>query len=131
MLTLFFCFRISYCSADATNSRVFAFIASNSNETIECHAFLCTKRKVAHAVTLTVARAFSMAYEAWRVLPTKALEKHAEATKTLNYPMNNTQIIDTRQQLINFDDFPNNNFEDKRIANILPRPKQNDWVSKI
>jgi low density lipoprotein receptor adapter protein 1 len=42
---LFFC-RISYCSADATYDHVFAFIATNSNETMECHAFLCPKRKV-------------------------------------------------------------------------------------
>lgn len=39
-------FRISYCSADATHDRVFAFIATNSNETMECHAFLCLKRKM-------------------------------------------------------------------------------------
>lgn len=39
-------FRISYCSADATHDRVFAFIATNSNETMECHAFLCPKRKM-------------------------------------------------------------------------------------
>lgn len=39
-------FRISYCSADAAHSQVFAFIATNPNETLECHAFLCPKRKV-------------------------------------------------------------------------------------
>ena len=38
--------RISYCSADATYDRVFAFIATNKNETLECHAFLCPKRKM-------------------------------------------------------------------------------------
>lgn len=39
-------FRISYCSADAAHDHVFAFIATNSNETMECHAFLCPKRKM-------------------------------------------------------------------------------------
>ena len=39
-------FRISYCSADATYDHVFNFIATNSNNTMECHAFLCKKRKM-------------------------------------------------------------------------------------
>lgn len=33
---------------------------------MECHAFLCPKRKVTQAVTLTVAKSFNAAYEAWR-----------------------------------------------------------------
>ena len=38
--------RISYCCADALFSHVFAFIAMNKDETMECHAFLCRKRKI-------------------------------------------------------------------------------------
>ncbi|XP_066993552.1 low density lipoprotein receptor adapter protein 1-A [Anabrus simplex] len=60
-------YRISYCSADATYDHVFAFIATNSNETMECHAFLCPKRKLAQAVTLTVAQSFNTAYELWQM----------------------------------------------------------------
>jgi hypothetical protein len=45
-LKIFFFLRISYCSADAAHDLVFAFIATNSNETMECHAFLCPKRKM-------------------------------------------------------------------------------------
>lgn len=60
-------YRISYCSADATHDHVFAFIATNSNETMECHAFLCPKRKMAQAVTLTVAQSFNTAYELWQI----------------------------------------------------------------
>ncbi|KAK7865617.1 hypothetical protein R5R35_009784 [Gryllus longicercus] len=60
-------YRISYCSADATYDHVFAFIATNSNETMECHAFLCPKRKMAQAVTLTVAQSFNTAYELWQM----------------------------------------------------------------
>ncbi|KAF4518112.1 hypothetical protein B566_EDAN007813 [Ephemera danica] len=60
-------YRISYCSADANFDHVFAFIATNSNETMECHAFLCPKRKVAQAVTLTIAQSFNMAYELWQI----------------------------------------------------------------
>lgn len=39
--------RISYCTADKMHDKVFAYIAqSQQNETLECHAYLCTKRKV-------------------------------------------------------------------------------------
>lgn len=61
-------YRISYCTADKMHDKVFAFIAQNQqNETLECHAFLCAKRKVAKAVTLTVAQAFRVAFEFWEV----------------------------------------------------------------
>lgn len=40
-------FRISYCTADKVHDKVFAYIAqSQHNENLECHAFLCTKRKM-------------------------------------------------------------------------------------
>ncbi|XP_034875342.1 low density lipoprotein receptor adapter protein 1 isoform X1 [Mirounga angustirostris] len=61
-------YRISYCTADKMHDKVFAYIAqSQHNENLECHAFLCTKRKLAQAVTLTVAQAFKVAFEFWQV----------------------------------------------------------------
>ncbi|XP_040193067.1 low density lipoprotein receptor adapter protein 1 [Rana temporaria] len=61
-------YRISYCTADKLHDKVFAYIAqSQQNETLECHAFLCAKRKMAQAVTLTVAQAFKVAFEFWQV----------------------------------------------------------------
>ncbi|XP_039536465.1 low density lipoprotein receptor adapter protein 1a isoform X2 [Pimephales promelas] len=61
-------YRISYCTADKMHDKVFAFISQNQhNGTLECHAFLCAKRKVAQAVTLTVAQAFRVAFEFWEV----------------------------------------------------------------
>ncbi|XP_055713736.1 low density lipoprotein receptor adapter protein 1-like isoform X2 [Phlebotomus papatasi] len=81
-------YRISYCSADATHDHVFAFVSSldhrestssfgecssSSSQSsdapaiLECHAFLCPKRKVAQEVALTVARSFGRAYELWQV----------------------------------------------------------------
>ncbi|XP_043916014.1 low density lipoprotein receptor adapter protein 1 [Protopterus annectens] len=60
-------YRISYCTADKVHDKVFAYIVQSSlNETLECHAFLCTKRKVAQAVTFTVAQAFRIAFEFWQ-----------------------------------------------------------------
>ncbi|XP_048057200.1 low density lipoprotein receptor adapter protein 1a isoform X1 [Megalobrama amblycephala] len=61
-------YRISYCTADKMHDKVFAFISQNQqNETLECHAFLCAKRKMAQAVSLTVAQAFRVAFEFWEV----------------------------------------------------------------
>ncbi|KAM9369622.1 low density lipoprotein receptor adapter protein 1 [Phaethornis superciliosus] len=60
-------YRISYCTADKIHDKVFAYIAQNQlNENLECHAFLCPKRKMAQAVTLTVAQAFKIAFELWQ-----------------------------------------------------------------
>ena len=40
-------FRISYCTADKTQDKVFAYVSqSQFNETLECHAFLCQKKKI-------------------------------------------------------------------------------------
>lgn len=59
-------YRISYCSADAIFSHVFAFITVNKDESMECHAFLCRKRKIAQAATMTIAQAFNLAFESWK-----------------------------------------------------------------
>ncbi|XP_063091861.1 low density lipoprotein receptor adapter protein 1 isoform X3 [Cavia porcellus] len=60
-------YRISYCTADKMHDKVFAYIAqSQHSENLECHAFFCTKRKMAQAVTLTVAQAFKVAFEFWQ-----------------------------------------------------------------
>ncbi|CAL4100737.1 unnamed protein product, partial [Meganyctiphanes norvegica] len=60
-------YRISYCSADAHYDHVFAYIANNDNDTCECHAYLCPKRKKAQAVTVSIAQAFELAYESWKM----------------------------------------------------------------
>lgn len=39
--------RISYCTVDKLHHKVFAYIAQNTlNGTLECYAYLCSKRKV-------------------------------------------------------------------------------------
>ncbi|XP_031656778.1 low density lipoprotein receptor adapter protein 1-like [Oncorhynchus kisutch] len=61
-------YRISYCTADKTQDKVFAYVSqSQFNETLECHAFLCHKKKIAQAVTLTVAQAFKVALDLWEI----------------------------------------------------------------
>lgn len=66
-------YKISYCSADATHHNVFAFVAGSKDElapsepdTLSCHAFVCQKRKIAHKLTLTVARNFECAFKQWQ-----------------------------------------------------------------
>ncbi|CAK6962251.1 low density lipoprotein receptor adapter protein 1 isoform X2 [Scomber scombrus] len=61
-------YRISYCTADKTQDKVFAYVSqSQFNETLECHAYLCQKKKIAQAVTLTVAQAFKVALDLWEI----------------------------------------------------------------
>lgn len=71
-------YKISYCSADAAHSNVFAFIAGtpaasihdyvgpDDTDELTCYAFLCAKRKIAHSLTITVAKNFERAYELWK-----------------------------------------------------------------
>uniref|UniRef100_A0A665UFK8 Low density lipoprotein receptor adaptor protein 1a n=1 Tax=Echeneis naucrates TaxID=173247 RepID=A0A665UFK8_ECHNA len=72
-------YRISYCTVDRLHEKVFAFITQNTlNGTLECHAYLCPKKKVAQAVALTVAQAFTVAFELWQV----AKEGKAKSVKS-------------------------------------------------
>lgn len=92
-------YRISYCSADATHNHVFAFISSeptaeakeacegdshsaeSSDEfpspptdgILTCHVFLCSKRKMAQSISLTVAKSFERAFEIWKSISHRRL----------------------------------------------------------
>jgi hypothetical protein len=67
-------YRVSFCTNDSTHNKIFAFIArNNDNETMECHAFLCPKKKVAQAITLSVSHSFNLAFETWE--KDKAIKK--------------------------------------------------------
>ncbi|XP_043365864.1 low density lipoprotein receptor adapter protein 1-like isoform X1 [Dermochelys coriacea] len=59
-------YRISYCTTDKLQNKVFAYVAqSQQSGALECHAFLSPKKKIAQAVTLTVAQAFQVALDHW------------------------------------------------------------------
>ncbi|XP_009978214.1 PREDICTED: low density lipoprotein receptor adapter protein 1-like [Tauraco erythrolophus] len=59
-------YRISYCTTDKLQNKVFAYVAqSQESGALECHAFLSPKKKIAQAVTLTVAQAFQVALDLW------------------------------------------------------------------
>ena len=70
--------------ADPTYDHVFAFITEVATNELQCHAFLCPKRKIAkvnfqpfkyftvrfplhQAATLTIAQGFSLAYQSWQM----------------------------------------------------------------
>lgn len=83
-------YRISYCSADATHNNVFAFISSPNPSTanepnedldsdrfgdgpLTCHVFVCSKRKIAQSIALTVAKSFERAFDIWKSISHRRL----------------------------------------------------------
>uniref|UniRef100_A0A6B2EDD1 Putative low density lipoprotein receptor adapter protein 1 n=1 Tax=Phlebotomus kandelakii TaxID=1109342 RepID=A0A6B2EDD1_9DIPT len=114
-------YRISYCSADATHDHVFAFVSSLENRDsgecsssssqssdtpsiLECHAFLCPKRKVAQEVALTVARSFGRAYELWQAASRrrKAIQEQRQDAKVQEIQAIETEGKVVRNLLIDF-----------------------------
>ncbi|XP_058160064.1 low density lipoprotein receptor adapter protein 1 [Dasypus novemcinctus] len=87
-------YRISYCTADKMHDKVFAYIAqSQHNENLECHAFLCTKRKMAQAVTLTVAQAFKVAFEFWQVSKEEKEKREKASQEGGDLPGDSTSLL--------------------------------------
>lgn len=89
-------YRISFCSADKNFDKVFAFMARNSvNETMECHAYLCDKPKIAQAVTLTVSKAFELATDLHNekaiTSPNKETNKDADKTVAKSNNVKNSE----------------------------------------
>ncbi|CAI8050086.1 Low density lipoprotein receptor adapter protein 1 [Geodia barretti] len=69
-------YRVSYCTVDPYYDKVFCYISRNAEtKGLECHAFLCTKKSKAEAITLTVAQAFNIAFERWQASKKRAAQK--------------------------------------------------------
>uniref|UniRef100_A0A1B6J8C8 PID domain-containing protein n=1 Tax=Homalodisca liturata TaxID=320908 RepID=A0A1B6J8C8_9HEMI len=71
-------FRVCSCLAYAKCRRIFAFLATDVQETTECHAFMCSKRSTAESMAVTVAQLFSAVYHMWQ-------SAHRESLGTLYY----------------------------------------------
>ncbi|KYO47855.1 carboxyl-terminal PDZ ligand of neuronal nitric oxide synthase protein-like [Alligator mississippiensis] len=96
--------RISYCTTDKLQNKVFAYVAqSQQSGALECHAFLSPKKKIAQAVTLTVAQAFQVALDLWEAAragsrqeqplrPSCALESSEPGSTRAPAPMGNTPL---------------------------------------
>lgn len=129
-------YKISYCSADAAHGNVFAFVGSEDTvsrsvdeESLVCFAYLCPKRKVAHKVTLTVARSFDAAYQIWRESDQRKKYKFGPTQNQKNdNPAEERQTTDNdeiRSVLIDFHSEIAAEICGKDHRNLL----QNTWVS--
>lgn len=107
-------YRISYCSADATFDRVVAFIATNKNETFECHAFLTSKRKIAQAAALTISQAFNIAFEKW--------QEKSESKSKPDFNSNNGIVSSSEAALIDLS-FDHQKVNEKSETSSTPEMK--------
>ncbi|KAK9693338.1 Phosphotyrosine interaction domain (PTB/PID) [Popillia japonica] len=131
-------YRISNCSTDAAHPQIFSFTSTDATETTECHAFSCTKRKLAETVALTVAHAFTTAYEAWRILPsTKEFQNAMEHRNPSPLPEEISSFFEEEkpqekeEKLIELDEDPSPLI---KIPRSSPRSRlqmqlQRPWVS--
>lgn len=126
-------YKISYCSADAAHSNVFAFVGSEDaeprkadEESLVCFAFLCPKRKITHKVTLTVARSFDAAYRLWQESDQRKKYNFGQNQKnTDSTDEEHTDNDEIRSVLIDFNSEIAAEICGKDHRNLL----QNTWVS--
>lgn len=152
-------YKISYCSVDASHDTIFSFVSTTADKEenfeinqspgaqldsssslddendLVLHAFQCNKRKLAHTVTLSVARSFERAFQIYqneqflKEIREKKTNKeniesnHAENIKNL---MSTNETTDDKC-LIDLDDGPQLNYlySKERNREFL----QNTWVS--
>nr|XP_028581232.1 low density lipoprotein receptor adapter protein 1-like isoform X4 [Podarcis muralis] len=70
---------------DKLQNKVFAYVAQNPQSgALECHAFLSPKKKIAQAVTLTVAQAFQVALDLWEAAQAGSREGEGEKKPSLS-----------------------------------------------
>lgn len=104
-------YKVSYCSADASHSNVFAFIAGSSDDDntnncsptddLTCYAFLCAKRRIAYNLTVTVAKNFERAFDLWKRSEQVALQRYvSEDPHVRNNAMNQKHNEDTRNEYV-------------------------------
>lgn len=115
-------YRICFCTADRDHPKVFAYIARNrENETMECQAFLCSKRKIAESLTLTVAESFKLAQEKCEE-EEKQLKERKRLIAAQRIANHTTTLAETHAELLNdeqtqgFDD----NFSDFPVLSCPP-----------
>lgn len=130
-------YKISYCSADAANANVFAFVGSedqnssrnSDEESLVCYAYLCPKRKITHKVSLTVARSFDAAYHIWRESDQRKKYKFGQLQNSNTVNTIDDQQTDNsdeiRSLLIDFNSEITAEICGKDHRNLL----QNTWVS--
>lgn len=151
-LMRFSIYKISYCSVDAAHDHAFSFVGSepdplSDKEKMSCHVFLCPKRKVAHEITLLVARCFENAYQNWRDTVVHQVKNHQNggiSVSANNNSHNDTNHILKEQNGVGLieskaDVHFNSAMTDKKVENPLidlaatdndvRKYLQNTWVS--
>lgn len=122
--------RISYCSADGAFSKVFAFVAGSVDQTSDnpanvddliCYAFLCGKRKMAHNLTITVAKNFERAFNLWKKFEQNKTEYRIDAKHCIGN--------DVRRHADNGCDNVLIDFDSDAIEATQRRLLQTAWVS--
>ncbi|VVC40002.1 PTB/PI domain,PH domain-like [Cinara cedri] len=59
--------RVSHCFTDSTHCNVFAFVtAGGQTVRSECHAFMCSKRKMAQNMSVTISQSISSVPDVWK-----------------------------------------------------------------
>lgn len=146
-------YRISNCSADIANSNIFAFISSpslkvspvddggapmesnpalgqfpgpQSEGPLQCHVFLCQKRKVAQNIALTVAKSFERAYDIWQSISSRRQAK-VEPPNRHHPDLASEEDEDDRQEDSVVNLLIDLNADD--LTDIRKSYLQNTWVS--
>lgn len=140
-------YKISYCSADAAHSNVFAFVAGiedddfdSEHEQLKCYAYICPNRKIARKLTLTVAKSFQQAYDVWSKSE-KRRKSIAESSVKLQTAVISEKRRQSESQIIGGSDakvMPQRNLlidfnEESSSGSASPEPHtnffQNTWIS--
>ncbi|XP_052743342.1 low density lipoprotein receptor adapter protein 1-like [Bicyclus anynana] len=95
-------YRISYCSADAANARVFAVVEGKSlsgEENHVVHVFVCARRKQARALALSLAHAFNDAYQTWQANEAASFKSGGErlVTPWVHFPDESDEETENEQ----------------------------------
>ncbi|XP_055304873.1 low density lipoprotein receptor adapter protein 1-like isoform X2 [Sitodiplosis mosellana] len=119
-------YQISYCSADAAHSNVFAFIAgtgrandsddemcNNDSDELTCYAFLCAKRKIAYNLTITTAKNFERAYDMWK----KSKQRKVEQCESER--LNGNPLPTTKSNHSNVQNSTDNHIQSDAPKNLL------------
>lgn len=150
-------YKISYCSVDAAHDTIFSFVSSSSEEGDEnnfqsnhfgspdspsgqleatsiedegnlmVHAFQCNKRKIAHQVTICVARAFERAFQIYQ---SEQVLKEIHDKKSTN---KENMISETEKNAVNIKKLianNNNGKDEKCLIDLDEAPQLNHLYSK-
>lgn len=147
-------YKISYCSVDAAHDTIFSFVSSSADSKDEnnfqhnqfgspespagqlestsvddegdlvLHAFQCNKRKIAHNVTMSVARAFERAFQIYQ---NEQLLKEIHNKKSTN----KENINEAEKNAVNIKNLiSSNGSDDKCLIDLDEAPQLNHLYSK-